>query len=121
TPIGVPQEDRDLSLITVQPLAPLPGSKWFLLIKRENVDAQIDKTLRPLVWQLVSGAGMMVVAVAIVLVSTTISLYRGRRRIERLRMDMLNRDLQKARSIQLKWLPAPILRNADYAIAAVNE
>lgn len=121
TPIHEPANSGALSLLTVQPLAPLPGAKWFLLIKRDNVDQQIDQTLRPLMWQLVGGAAMMVFAVAIVLVSTTISLYRGRRRIEQLRMDMLNRDLQKARSIQLTWLPTPLLRSDDYAVAAVNQ
>jgi serine phosphatase RsbU (regulator of sigma subunit) len=121
TPVHEPATNGELSLVTVQPLAPLPGARWFLLIKRDNVGEGIDKTLRPLVWQLVGGAVMMVSAVAIVLVSTTISLYRGRRRIERLRMDMLSRDLQKARSIQLKWLPAPVRRSDDYAIAAANE
>ncbi len=112
---------HEISLVTVQPVVPLPGAKWFLLIKRDRVDEQIARTLRPLIWQLASGASMMVVAVAVVLVSTTISLYRGRRRIERLRMEMLNRDLQKARAIQLNWLPAPFRETSDYAIAAVNE
>jgi len=110
-----------MTLYTVQPVTPLPEVKWYLLIIRDAVDEQIDLTLRPLVWQLVSGASVMVMAVAVVLLSTTISLYRGRRRIEALRMEMINRDLQKARNIQLHWLPDPVLNTSDYQIAAENQ
>ncbi len=121
TPIAQLPEPRGLSMITVQPMQPLPGVKWFLLVERTRLEEVIDGTLRPLVWQLVSWAGAMVLAVMVVLLSTTISLYRGRRRIERLRMDMLNRDLQKARTIQLNWLPAPQRKTDDYEVAAINE
>lgn len=123
--VGAPapdwQRNGELTLLTLQPIVPVQGVRWFLLIKRDNVDAYVDQDLRPLIWQLVSSSTMMVVAVMIILISTTISLFRGRRRIERLRMEMLNRDLQKARSIQLKWLPPPCHQTGYYRIAAVNE
>lgn len=123
--VGAPAPDLqgngELSVLTLQPIVPIPGVRWFLMIRRDNVDAYVDQTLRPLIWQLVSSSITMVVAVMVILVSTTISLFRGRRRIERLRMEMLNRDLQKARSIQLKWLPPPCHQTGNYRIAAVNE
>ncbi len=119
--VAVMGEQRRLTLLTVQPVAPLPGVKWYLLTRREGVDEQIDLNLRPLVWQLASGASMMVIAVGVVLLSTTVSLYRGRRRIEALRMEMINRDLQKARNIQLHWLPEPVLHANEYEIAAENQ
>lgn len=123
--VGAPAPDLqgngELSVLTLQPIVPIPGARWFLMIRRDNVDAYVDQTLRPLIWQLVSSSITMVVAVMVILVSTTISLFRGRRRIERLRMEMLNRDLQKARSIQLKWLPPPCHQTGYYRIAAVNE
>lgn len=123
--VGAPapdwQSNGELTLLTLQPIIPVTGARWFLLIKRDNVDAYVDQNLRPLIWQLVSSSVTMVVAVMVILISTTISLFRGRRRIERLRMEMLNRDLQKARSIQLKWLPPPCHQTEHYRIAAVNE
>jgi serine phosphatase RsbU (regulator of sigma subunit) len=112
---------RDAALLVLQPLDPLPDARWFIVILREREGEAIGLSLRPLLWQLVSSAAVLVLAVAIVLISTTISLYRGRRRIEQLRMDMLNRDLQKARRIQLNWLPAPHLNTPALEIVAENK
>lgn len=109
-----------LSVLTIDPITPAPGVRWFVLVWRRNQREQIGQTLQPLVWQLASGAGMVVAAVAIVLASTTISLFAGRRRIEQMRLAMLNRDLQKARRIQLNWLPASHEQTGSYAIAAEN-
>ncbi|HEX8325530.1 MAG TPA: PP2C family protein-serine/threonine phosphatase [Tepidisphaeraceae bacterium] len=109
------------TVLSVQSFAVLPGIRWHVVAVRPDVSAALSEKLRPLFWQLLSQSALMLAAVAIVLVSTTVSLTRGRRRIERLRTEMLNRDLQKARRIQLNWLPAPQFDGEYVRIAAENK
>ena len=108
------------TLLGVQPFVLTPGVRWSVVSVRADVLGTVSRTLRPLFWQLLSQTALMLAAVAVVLVSTTVSLTRGRRRIEKLRTDMLNRDLQKARRIQLNWLPAPQFEGRHVHIAAEN-
>jgi len=70
----VNKPNSGLIFITLKPFAPLPGKHWYVLTVRTQQDEEVGQTLRPLVWQLASGAGLMVAAVAIVFFSTTISL-----------------------------------------------
>ncbi len=112
---------RGMSLVTVHSIIPINNVRWYLLIIRDKQDTEINQHLSPLMWQLISGAALMVAAVGIVFVSTTLSLQRGRRRIEELRSEMLSRDLIKARRIQLNWLPAPIGQTQAVDIAAENQ
>ncbi|HEY0007825.1 MAG TPA: PP2C family protein-serine/threonine phosphatase, partial [Tepidisphaeraceae bacterium] len=109
------------SLLTLQIVELLPDTRASIALWRPGEGELISQAIRPVVWQLVSGAGLMVAAVAIVLSSTTLSLVRGRQRIEQLRLAMLKNDLEKARHIQLKWLPEPYLKSDCIEIAAENE
>ena len=47
----------------------------------------------------------MVVAMSTILVSSAVQLIRGRNRLERLRTEMIDKELDDARRIQLLWLP----------------
>ena len=50
-------------------------------------------------------AGAVVVAMSTILVSSAVQLIRGRNRLERLRTEMIDKELDDARRIQLMWLP----------------
>ena len=113
-------EATDLSLIAEQPFDVTSAVRWHVVTLRTQLRESIRLTLRPLFWQLLTQASLTVIAMGIVLISTTTHLLRGRRRIERLRTEMLNRDLQKARRIQLNWLPAPLFKGERISIAAEN-
>ncbi|MGN6726219.1 MAG: PP2C family protein-serine/threonine phosphatase [Tepidisphaeraceae bacterium] len=113
-------DSEGLSLIAQQSFEPVPSVRWHVIALRTELREAIRVKLRPLFWQLLTQASLTVVAMVIVLVSTTTHLLEGRRRIERLRTEMLNRDLQKARRIQLNWLPAPYFRGDHLSIAAEN-
>jgi serine phosphatase RsbU (regulator of sigma subunit)/type II secretory pathway pseudopilin PulG len=119
---AVVQNDQgNAAVLAVQAIDPLPDVRWYAVAWRPDEGARIRAALQPLLWQLVGGASLIIVAVGIVLASTTMSLYRGRRRIEELRMEMLHRDLEKARRIQLNWLPAPRRHTETLEIAAENK
>jgi sigma-B regulation protein RsbU (phosphoserine phosphatase) len=62
----------------------------------------------------------VIIAITAILVSTAIQMIRTRVRLERVRHDILNRELTQARQIQLAWLPVhgPAQKCVD--IAAVN-
>ena len=111
----------DAAVLAVQAMDPLPDVRWYAVAWRPDEGARIRSALQPLVWQLVGGASLIIMAVGVVLASTTMSLYRGRRRIEELRMDLLHRDLEKARRIQLNWLPKPRRHTPTLEIAAENK
>ena len=113
-------DDGDTSLVSVQPVAIAQNVKWCVICVRTGLAEQVSQELRPLFWQMLSQTAVMMLAAAAVLVSTTLSLHRGRRRIETLRTDMINRDLAKARRIQLSWLPPPVFDGRNVKIAAEN-
>ena len=66
-------------------------------------------------------AWFLVISITAILVSTSIRLIRGRMRVERVRHEMLTRELEQARQIQLAWLPGDSLQHSSVDIAAVNE
>lgn len=113
--------EGDTSFVSIQPFSIAPGVRWRVVGVRTGLRGAVADQLRPLFWQLLTQAALMIGAVVLVLLSTTVSLMRGRRRIEALRTEMLNRDLQKARRIQLNWLPAPQFDSPHVAIAAENK
>jgi serine phosphatase RsbU (regulator of sigma subunit) len=68
-------------------------------------------------------AGVLVAAVTVTLISSGIQLVRGRSRLERLRNEMVDRELREARAIQLRWLPeddAHRVGHHDLDLAARN-
>ncbi|MGC4033550.1 MAG: SpoIIE family protein phosphatase [Tepidisphaeraceae bacterium] len=109
------------TVLSVQPVAVLPETRWQIVSIQSGMSEMVSQRLQPLFWQLMSLASLMLIAVAVVLASTTVSLMRSRRRIERIRAELINRDLQKARRIQLNWLPAPTFEGVNVHIAAENK
>ena len=65
----------------------------------------------------------LVVAVTAILVSSSVGLIRGRSRLERLRAEVVDKELREARQIQLRWLPDAEVHNAggrQLQVAAAN-
>lgn len=70
--------------------------------------------------QRILGSGIVVfVVIAGILASTATGLTRSRMRVERLRHQVLSREIEQARKIQLAWLPKT-LPTGPVDIAAVN-
>jgi len=68
---------------------------------------------------------VIIVAMTMILVSTSTTMIRGRLRLERVQREMLTRELDQAREIQLMWLPKSAdqqdkTKNFPIDIAAVN-
>jgi serine phosphatase RsbU (regulator of sigma subunit) len=116
-----PDDVSRTTLLTVQPIAPVPGiQQLFIVSISDNRPSAVSRQLRPIIWQLTTQASLIVLASVAVLASTWVSLYRGSRSIARVKLEMLNRDLKKARHIQLNWLPAPHYKTPRICIAAEN-
>lgn len=109
------------TLVAAQPIEMPTGSRWYVVTLRKQQREVVGARLSGVFWQLLLQGMLTVLALMVVVISTSISLWRGRRRIERLRMEMLNRDLQKARNIQLNWLPEPDYSTPQLNIAAMNQ
>ena len=87
----------------------------FVATSLETVDGTVGELFRRAVWW----GGGVAMAVALILASTALGLIRGRVRVERLRHEVLTREVEQARQIQLAWLPTT--RPAgDVDVAAVN-
>jgi serine phosphatase RsbU (regulator of sigma subunit) len=93
---------------------------WLIaLVNREAAIAPLQQTARTAV----SWAVAMVVAVTAILVSSAIQLIRARSRFERLRTELIDREMREARHIQLMWLPDDAIRQTptrQIEIAAHN-
>lgn len=100
-------------------VAPRPprSSMWlFALVNREAVLSPLAQTARTaILW-----AAAMVLAVSAILLSTAIQLIRGRSRLERLRTEMIDRELREARQIQLMWLPDDAVRHTPTRLIEIS-
>lgn len=105
-------------MITAEPIE-FQHKKWSILIASETaeLDAVVSKMFRTtMIWAIV-----VIVAMTAILLSTAIQLIRGRIRLERVRHELLSRELSQARKIQLAWLPNRALPLSLVDIAAINQ
>jgi serine phosphatase RsbU (regulator of sigma subunit) len=94
-------------------------NRWWLVISSglQGVDSVVNSTFRDAaVW-----AGCLVVSVAAILTSTAVWMIRARMRLERVRSEMIRRELEQARRIQLSWLPSKPLLSPRIDLAAINQ
>ncbi len=119
------EEALDLGELTLPPRMvtahPIPAgdTSWVILMASHltEVDDIIQGVFRrTLVWAI-----FLVVSVTGILVSTATLLIRGRSRLERLEHEMLTRELNQAREIQLAWLPKSGYTTATIKIEALNK
>ena len=96
------------------------GSRtWWVMVlgSMSDVNAVVDDTFsRAGKWAL-----FVIVAITAILVSTAIQTIKARNRIEKMRTDLLDKELGQARRIQLDWLPPPHGEGKGMKIVAVNE
>jgi serine phosphatase RsbU (regulator of sigma subunit) len=105
------------AMITAQPVT-VGNKHWelFVTTSLDDVDGVVAKLFhRALLWCV-----FVVVSITAILVSTSVQMIRARMRMERVRHDVLTRELNQAREIQLAWLPdrKPLSDAVD--IAAIN-
>jgi serine phosphatase RsbU (regulator of sigma subunit) len=79
-------------------------AKWELLIA--SPISSVDQIVASLLHRALLWGAFVVASVGCILVSTAWQLIRIRTRLERVRHDVLKRELEQARQIQLAWLPA---------------
>ncbi|HEX8913115.1 MAG TPA: PP2C family protein-serine/threonine phosphatase [Humisphaera sp.] len=116
-PFAIAGQNYDPALLATEPIE-VAGRRWFIVVGSPlaEVDAVVAKVFGPLfVWAVV-----VVVAVTGILVSTSWTMIRGRARLERVRMEAMRKELDRARQIQQAWLPreSPACRSVE--VAAVN-
>ncbi|HMB94524.1 MAG TPA: PP2C family protein-serine/threonine phosphatase [Tepidisphaeraceae bacterium] len=105
-------------IVSIVPIN-LTGKRWWLSIGSnfEEINAVARSTFRgALLWAI-----FVVVSVTAILVSTAIQMIRSRMRMERVRHDLLTRELSQARRIQLAWLPKNDEDPKDIDLNAVNK
>jgi serine phosphatase RsbU (regulator of sigma subunit) len=105
------------SMLAAEPVS-LADRQWKVIVvtSLQSVDGSINTLFRQaLVW-----GGLVVIALTGILASTAGSLIRSRLRVERLRHDLLAREVAQAREIQLAWLPAAGRVTGQIDVAAVN-
>ena len=108
---------RNPRMMTMVPVNVL-GQHWVLMVssRLSAVDAIVNRLFRrALYW-----AVFVVVAMTGILVSTAVSLIRGRSRLDRARHLVLRREIDQAREIQKAWLPSQKLSLPSVDISAVN-
>lgn len=117
-PLVIDGHVRDRAMTTIQPID-LPGKKWLLVISSGL--AEVDAVVSTLFRRALFWAIFVVVSITAILVSTAVQMIRGRVRLERVRHEMLTKELSQAREIQLAWLPEQGTCPKSIDIAAVNQ
>ncbi|MGA2232806.1 MAG: PP2C family protein-serine/threonine phosphatase, partial [Tepidisphaeraceae bacterium] len=93
--------------------------EWTLMLSDplSNIDAQVNTLFK----RAVAWAGCVAVAIAAILISTAVQMIRVQSRVERVRHQVLTRELTQARRIQEQWLPDAASAPRQLDIAAINQ
>ncbi len=105
------------AMIAGEPVV-IGNRQWELFVSTtlDSVNGNVNRLFRRVVWW----GGAVGVLLAGILASTAWWLIRSRTRVERLRHQVLNKELAEARRIQLAWLPKSTPSTAVVDVAAVN-
>ena len=106
------------AMVTAQPIDLPDGKRWWLGVSSTLAD--VDTAVGAFFRRVAIGAGLVILAMTAVLVSTSTQMIRGRLRLERFQRETLTRELDQAREIQLLWLPERQGVKIPIDIAAVN-
>lgn len=109
---------RQPRMMTMVPVRLMSGKPWFLMVSSRL--AQVDAVVNRLFTKALYWAVFVVVAMTGILVSTSITMIRGRARLERARHQVLKREIDQAREIQKAWLPSHKITLPQLDISAVN-
>jgi len=91
---------------------------WELFIATDM--GQVDGVVSRLFHRAILWGIFVIVSITAILVSTAVQMIRGRVRLERVRHEMIDRELTQAREIQLAWLPSSEVPMQSIDIAAIN-
>jgi serine phosphatase RsbU (regulator of sigma subunit) len=110
--------ELDPAMVTFQPVDLPDGRRWWLGVSSSlaDVDAAVAQFFR----RALIGAGVVILAMTGILVSTSTQMIRGRLRLERVQREVLTRELDQAREIQLMWLPERQGVTVPLDVAAIN-
>jgi serine phosphatase RsbU (regulator of sigma subunit) len=105
-------------MMAVEPVS-IAGKKWEFMVTTplSDIDAVVNRVFKRAVFWAV----FVVCSMTAILFSTAVQLIRARVRMERVRHDLITRELNQAREIQLAWLPRQGLAFGAMDIAAVNQ
>ncbi len=106
------------AIVAFEPVS-LPGKQWWIYIALPI--SEVDEVLDGIFHRVQIWAWFLIISVTAILVSTSVQMIRGRVRVERVRHEMLTRELEQARQIQLAWLPPAQSPDSRVQIAAINE
>lgn len=104
-------------LVTMEPVT-VAGNHWALFISSPESD--VEDVVNGMFRRAVYWGLFVVISVTAILVSTAVTMIRSRSRLERQRHELLTRELDQARQIQLNWLPDSASAGPSFDIAAVN-
>lgn len=104
-------------MMAIEPVS-IAGKKWEFLVTTplSDVDAVVNRVFKRAIFWAIFVVGSMTA----ILLSTAVQLIRARVRMERVRNDMLTKELTQAREIQLAWLPQQGASFPAMDIAAIN-
>lgn len=105
------------AIVAIEPID-VRGQRWWLSVASGL--ARIDAVQGELMGRLIRWAVFVAISVTAILVSTAVQMIRARARMERVQHDLLQREIEQARQIQLSWLPQRGDRLRDVEIAAIN-
>lgn len=105
------------AMTTIHPIH-IVGQTWWVTVSSglSWVDGVIQHLFRRAFWWTV----FVIVSVTTILVSTFIAIIRSRLKLERMHHEMLAKEMEQAREIQLAWLPAQYQSVGNLDIAAIN-
>ncbi len=117
-PFHVGVEEFPPRILAFDQIENLPGRRWTVLASAPLSDAEtlVDNVFRnALFW-----AVFVTLSITALMISTSVFMIRSRMKFERARHDVLTRELQQARQIQLAWLPDSKFTPAGLEISAAN-
>jgi serine phosphatase RsbU (regulator of sigma subunit) len=116
--VRVGDETLTPTMATIQPVQLAGGVNWWVAISTSL--SAVDQVVNPIFREAMTWAGFVMTAVTAILVSTAIQMIRTRLRLERVRSELIERELTQARRIQLHWLPDQRHKPEGLDVSAVN-
>lgn len=105
-------------LTTVEPVQ--VDARTFYVVVNSRL-AEITAAASTMFTRAFVGAIFVILSVTAILMSTAVRLIRSQRNLERMRHEMLTKELDQARAIQLHWLPNQSACPPHLRVAAVNQ
>lgn len=102
----------------VQPVN-VPNGRWWIAVSSSL--GELDAVLKDMFWRVFLFAGVAIGLFTLLLSRMAVNQIRQRARLERVRHDLLAKEVAQARQIQLAWLPKPETAIAGGNVHAVNK